>query len=85
MFMVRSIVKVMFKDGATQRERQQAIDAVSGVVVGGARVADDGDYYVRIPGLTADDIQVAVRKLQVLPQVELAVPMFVGPRGAISP
>lgn len=85
MFMVRSIVKVAFKDGTVQRERQQAVDAVKGVVVGGARVADDGEYFVRISGSTAGDIQAAVRKLQALSQVDLAVPMFVGPRGALRP
>ncbi len=63
MFMVRSIVKVLFKDGTAQRERQQAIDLIGGVVVGGARVTDDGDYYVRIPGSTTRDIQTAVRRL----------------------
>lgn|SRR6185312_5032067 len=80
-FMLRSIVKVLFKHGAAQRERQQAIDAVSGVVVGGYRITDDGEYYVRIPGLTADDIEVAIRKLQPLPQVYFAGPWFVSPGG----
>ncbi len=75
--MVRSIVKVAFKDGAAQRERQQAIDSIGGLVVGGFRLDTDGEYFVRIPGSTYADIQAAVAKLKALPQVEYAFPFIV--------
>jgi hypothetical protein len=75
--MVRSIVKVAFRDGTVQRERQQAIDLIGGVVVGGYLLDADGEYYVRIPGPTYEDIQTAVSNLRVLPQVEFAFPMLV--------
>lgn len=81
MKLVRSIVKVMFKDGAIQRQRQQAIDVVDGAVVGGLRITgSDGWYFVRIPGSTYGDIRAAVGKLQALPQVEGAFPFFVDSR-----
>lgn len=76
--MIRSIVKVLFKLGAPQRERQQAIDRIGGVVVGGFRITDDGDYYVLIAGRTYVDIQAAIRTLDALPQVEGAFPFFLG-------
>jgi len=86
---VRSMLKVLFKGGETQAARQQAVDLISGVVVGGFRLNDtDGEYFVRIPGPTYADIVAAVRKLDTLPQVEGAFPMFVGLRvccGAVRP
>ncbi|HXF25525.1 MAG TPA: hypothetical protein VN602_13445 [Gemmatimonadaceae bacterium] len=75
--LVRSIVKVSFRGGTAQRERQQAIDLIGGVVVGGLRITDlNGWYFVRIPGPTYGDIQEAVRKLRAMPQVETAFPLF---------
>ncbi len=78
---VRSMLKVLFKGGVAQRERQQAIDLVGGIVVGGFRFPDgDGDYYVQIPGPTYRDIQAAIRKLEVLPQIVIAAPFLLGGR-----
>jgi hypothetical protein len=80
MKLVRSLVQILFKAAAPQRERQQAIDLIGGLVVGGFRITDDGEYFVRIPGSTYDDIQAAVRKLRALPQVEHASPLFANSR-----
>ena len=77
--LVRGIVKVTFRDGTAQSARQQAIDSIAGVVVGGFRLDTDGEYVVRIPGSTYDDIQAAVRRLRALPQVEFAYPMVLSP------
>ena len=78
---VRSMLKVFLKGDAAQLEQQQPIDLVGGTVVGGFRIADtDGEYFVRIPGSTYDDIQTAIRKLQGLPQVKGAFPFFVNVR-----
>ena len=77
--LVRGIVKVTFRDGTAQSARQQAIDSIAGVVVGGFRLDTDGEYFVRIPGSTYDDIQAAVRRLRALPQVEFAYPMVLSP------
>lgn len=79
--MVRSIVKVTFKDSANQRDRQQAVDLIDGVVVGGLLLDTDGEYFVRIPGSTYADIQAAVRKLRALPQVNYAFPLLLGKFG----
>ena len=51
-----------------------------GVVVGGIRMAKDGQYFVRIPGSTYADIHEALRKLEALPQVDHASPLFANPR-----
>lgn len=73
--------------GIVEREPADSLAGRSEIVdvVGGARVADDGDYFVRISGSTAGDIQAAVRKLEALPQVYYAGPLFVGRRGAVRP
>ena len=55
---------VAFKEGATQPERQQAIDAVGGEVIGGEHVDRGGYYYVRIPSDgTADVLFRTIAKL----------------------
>jgi probable HAF family extracellular repeat protein len=48
----RSVVWVYFRTNATQQERQAAVDAVAGEVVGGARwdeVGTVGRYFIKIP------------------------------------
>lgn len=73
---MRGIVVVRFRQGATVRERQQAIDAVNGVVVGGKAVGDgEGFYLVRIPS-DPDPGQslmfAAIARLKSMPQVQVA-------------
>lgn len=83
---VRSIVVISFKDNATQLERQAAVDAIHGVVVGGFRLIPVAKYYVRIPGTTFQAILVACRTVSALPQVEFAAPLMKEPpHGAGNP
>ena len=75
----RGAVIVEFIHGASQAQRQAAIDAIQGQVVGGYRItANDGFYYVKV----ADDgtwvsVSVAIAKLQKLSQVAVAAPLIV--------
>ncbi len=73
---VRSIVSIGFELGASQAERQSAIDSIGGTVVGGFRIGDDGGYYVRIPGTTITETQATLATLRSLPQVEFASPFM---------
>ena len=59
---------------ATQAQRQSAIAAITGVVVGGARNATgDGYYLVRVPAdSSAATVDAAVRLLTARPEVRLA-------------
>jgi len=71
----RNIVLVGFTDQASREQKQQAIDAISGVVVGGAPIYRGGAYYVRIPDDgTSRSLFRAIKKLRSFPQVELASP-----------
>ena len=68
---LRDIIVVTFRPSASQAERQEAIDLVGGVVVGGTRnPGAEGDYYVQVA--TADGgktlLQTA-RRLSSLSQV----------------
>src|SRR5215217_3800323 len=48
---LRDIAAIRFKPGASQRERQAAVDLVGGTVVGGIPWGNgDGYYLVRVPG-----------------------------------
>ena len=69
----KSILIVQFRPGATQKERQAAIDLVSGTVVGGYGAA--GIYMVRIsdPG-DGSRLVGAAGQLEALPQVMVASP-----------
>lgn len=71
----RNIVLVMFREEATQTEKQRAVDAIRGFVVGGAPIGRGGFYYIRIrdDGTSAPLFR-AIRKLKQLPQIELATP-----------
>jgi hypothetical protein len=73
---VRSIVVISFKDDAPQAERQAAVDAIHGVVVGGFRLVPIAKYYVRIPGTSFEDIMAACRRVSALTQVEFAAPLM---------
>ena len=71
---VRHHLLVYFHDRATQAQRQSAIAALTGVVVGGARNATgDGYYLVRVPAdSSAATVDAAVRLLTARPEVRLA-------------
>jgi len=68
------VIIVGFKSTATQADRQAAIDAVNGVVVGGQPMPPgEGIYYVRLEaGRRLEPLVNAVIKLWPLPQVATA-------------
>jgi hypothetical protein len=69
----RDLLWVWFQDGASQPERQAAIDLIHGKVVGGAPVRFGGIYYVRIHADgTTGRLQRAIAMLKALPQIRLA-------------
>jgi fervidolysin-like protein len=71
----KNIVIVMFQERASRDEKQHAIDAVQGVVVGGVPLRKGGYYYIRIPDDgTSRPLFRAIKKLKSFPQVELASP-----------
>jgi hypothetical protein len=71
----RDMIWVWFRDNASQVQRQAAIDAISGIVVGGYRFRPGGVYYVRIKhdGTTVP-LHSAIAKLKTFPQVSAATP-----------
>lgn len=77
---LRDIAAIRFKPGASQSERQTAVNAVAGTVVGGIPLGGgDGYYLVRVPGDgTARPLFEALARLRALPQVESATPQYVG-------
>ena len=71
----RDLVVVAFKEEATQAERQEAIDAIGGWVIGGERVDRGGYYYVRIKSdQTGEPLFRAIAKLKTFRQVDIASP-----------
>lgn len=68
---VKNVVMVMFADGATQAQRQAAVDLVGATVIGGIRVPiAEGIYLLYVPGagsITAADS--VMDQLLALPQV----------------
>ena len=71
----RDLVVVAFKEEATQAERQEAIDAISGWVVGGEHVDRGGYYYVRIKSdQTSEALFRAIAKLKTFRQVDIVSP-----------
>jgi hypothetical protein len=67
----RSLLLVWFHGGATQPERQAAIDAVDGTLIGGISLTRGGIYYVRIEDDgTTGPLWKAIEKLKTLLQVE---------------
>lgn len=70
---LRNVVTLAFKRTATPEEKQAALDAVGGVVVGGS---SGSIYYVKVPGdsTTTASLLAAMARLRTLPQVELADP-----------
>jgi len=69
---LRSVITVTFAEGATQQQRQAAVDLVNGCVVGGYGYSRrfEGDYYVRIPNATPSTLAEAIMRLDSLPQVD---------------
>lgn len=71
----RDLLLVMFKEDASQAERQAAVDSIGGEVVGGEPLGRGGYYYVRIAGdSTGEALFRAIAKLMKLPQIDLASP-----------
>jgi hypothetical protein len=68
---------MIFVAGATQAQRQAAIDLVGGLVVGGRRRdPDEGRYYIRIEyDAAGHNLCDALDALVALPQVEIASPI----------
>jgi hypothetical protein len=77
---LRDIAAIRFKPGASQRERQAAVNLVGGNVVGGIPLGNgDGYYLVRVPGDgTARPLFKALQRLRALPQIDSAAPQYVG-------
>lgn len=76
---LRGILLVVFEPEATPAERQEAIDAVDGEVVGGIRMDPlEGYYVVRVQGDTFHELLAVIARLEALPQVEFARPDYVG-------
>jgi hypothetical protein len=76
---LRNVVVVMFREDATQAQKETAVRLVQGEVVGGWRYFEgDGKYYVRIPDDgTAAPLLAALDRLEAMPQVEGAGPEFI--------
>jgi hypothetical protein len=73
-----TVLSVVFAVGATQGERQAAIDLVDGTVIGGVNRGGDGWYYVRVEGDgTIETIFEIAHTVDALPQVYLASPYIV--------
>ncbi|MGH7709951.1 MAG: S8 family peptidase [Gemmatimonadaceae bacterium] len=76
---IPDLLGVRFVIGATQAQRQTAIDAVRGLVVGGWRSPseNDGTYYVLVPAQRSDSLLlVAAETLLSLPQVSTAEVLY---------
>lgn len=74
----RRLVRVLFQPGATADQRQAAVTAVGGIVVGGSQQL--GYYYVRIGGDgTLTTLNAAIQSLRALSQVQRAVPFETTP------
>lgn len=83
---VRDVVTILFQPGTPQEERQAAVNAVNGTVVGGiAMPGGDGEYYVQIPDNgTATPLLNAITLLSGLPQVIGTGPEFIMDGSALS-
>ncbi len=75
----RDLVLVRFTDGATQMQRQDAIDLINGTIAGGLPfVGMEGVYYVQLPAdSTNEAVFSAIATLQGLSQVEDALPELI--------
>jgi hypothetical protein len=76
---VRNVARILFNPTATPEERQAAVDAVRGTVIGGTRaLGSDGHYFVRLPtDATWTTLSSSLTLLDALPQVAFAGPELV--------
>ena len=71
----RDLLWLTFKRNATVEDRQEALDAVNGTVVGGTKLGAPDNYLVRIPAPAASGagpLLGAIKILHALPQVRAA-------------
>jgi hypothetical protein len=74
---VKDLVLIRFVAGATQQQRQEAVDRIGGTVVGGVPFYGgvEGVYYVQLPAdPTNERVFAAIDTLNAQPQVENALP-----------
>ena len=73
---VKDLVVIRFVPGATQQQRQSAIDGIGGTVVGGVPFDGvEGAYYVALPADTTHErLFAAIDTLNTLPQIDNALP-----------
>lgn len=78
---LRGVVRVLFTEGASQAQREAAVNSVEGEVIGGAPGVDhDGDYFLKVmDDGTGAQLHTALTSLRQVPQVEDAD--LVGPGG----
>lgn len=76
---VRGVVSIIFHESASPEQREAAVDAVSGTVIGGEVIFPngDGEYVVELegPGDRAA-VNAAVATLESLPQVYSVIPIY---------
>jgi hypothetical protein len=73
----RNKLWLAFRHDATPDQRQAAVDAVQGVVVGGRRIGTVAYYYLRIPANPdsgGGPLEQAIRALAIMPQVQHVMP-----------
>jgi hypothetical protein len=76
---IRDVLEVHFRIGTSQAARENAIAAVGGTVIGGAKLYNDGDgwYYVLVP-ITNSTLVAAKQSLEASADVELVAYVVVG-------
>jgi hypothetical protein len=74
---VRNVVTVAFHLGATRKEKEAAIRAAGGFVIGGSEFAEtDGFYYLKIdPGPDGEGLCRSADRMRVMPKVIMALPI----------
>jgi hypothetical protein len=76
----RNTVQLLFREETSRVEKQRAVDAIRGVVVGGAPIGRGGFYFVRISDDgTSRPLFRAIQTLRSFPQVESASPVLPAP------
>lgn len=72
---LRNVIRVLFADRATQEQRQAAVDAINGEVIGGDHALPAPEYLIQIPDDGTDrPLFAALDTLDRFPQVVAAVP-----------
>jgi hypothetical protein len=78
--LVRNKLWLLFRDSASEEQRQAAVDLVQGVVIGGRQFGPSPYYYLRIPANPdsgGGPLAAVIRILATLPQVQHVMPDFV--------